>query len=167
MHFKSWPDEGRLVDVIYQVRIEGPTPMCSGPRFFHLVGTRRHSLLTERSPNHRGTTHQPKNPAPALTHKDNNAANLRVVDPFDDPHIWAIIDDGCDACCHGELWHANAKEKWKQLGFDSYLFSKNATKFNGVGQSQTSGKWKMLIAIQLIESQLVLPGSLEKRDTQR
>ena len=36
--------------------------------------------------------------------KDNETLNLRVVDPIADEGVWAIIDDGCYSCCHGEMW---------------------------------------------------------------
>ena len=34
---------------------------------------------------------------------------LRVVDPLEDEGIYAIIDDACNSCCHGELWRETRK----------------------------------------------------------
>ena len=34
---------------------------------------------------------------------DNQALSLRVVDPFADDGVWAIIDEECSSCCHGEV----------------------------------------------------------------
>ena len=73
-------------------------------------------------------------------HKDRQATHLRVVDPFNDPGIWAVVDDGCNSCCHSTLWHEDAKRKWRKLGMQSYLISSQPTKFNGVGQSTTAGQ---------------------------
>ena len=39
----------------------------------------------------------------AMHFKDNQTLNLRVVDPIADEGVWAIMDDGCNRCCHGEL----------------------------------------------------------------
>ena len=35
--------------------------------------------------------------------KDNQTLNLRVVDPIADEGVWAIKNDGCNRCCHGEV----------------------------------------------------------------
>ena len=32
---------------------------------------------------------------------DNQTLSLRLVDPIADDGVWAIIDDGCNSCCHG------------------------------------------------------------------
>ena len=34
---------------------------------------------------------------------DNQALNLRVVDPIADDGVWAIIDEGCNSRCHGDV----------------------------------------------------------------
>ena len=73
--------------------------------------------------------------------------NLRVVDPITDPGIWAIVDDACNLCCMGEKWFKNAKEKWKKIGFDAPLIKYNPTKFSGVGEKMTGGKYKIPISL--------------------
>ena len=46
--------------------------------------------------------------------KDNQTLNLRVVDPVADERAWAIKDDGCNSCCHFEVWRQiAAKMKMK------------------------------------------------------
>ena len=35
---------------------------------------------------------------------ENQTLSLRVVVPNADEGVWAIIDDGCNSCCHGEVW---------------------------------------------------------------
>ena len=49
---------------------------------------------------------------------DNHIQSLRVVDPIADEGVWAIKDDGCNSCCHGEVWrqNADAKKKVSQFG---------------------------------------------------
>ena len=44
---------------------------------------------------------------------DNRTLSLRVVDPIADEGVWAVIDDGCNSCCQGELWRQNAEAKMK------------------------------------------------------
>ena len=36
--------------------------------------------------------------------EDNKTLNLQVVDPIADEGVWAIIDDVCNSCCHGDVW---------------------------------------------------------------
>ena len=43
--------------------------------------------------------------------KDNQTLNLRVGDKIADEGVWAIIDDGCNSCSHGEVWRQNAEKK--------------------------------------------------------
>ena len=38
-------------------------------------------------------------------------ADLPVVDIFNDPHIYACLDEGCNSNCHGDEWVANTE--WK------------------------------------------------------
>ena len=71
---------------------------------------------------------------------DNQTLSLRVVDPIADDRVWAIIDDGCNSCCHGEVWRQNAETKMKVLGLHPIWLHRKATTFNGVGTSTTSGK---------------------------
>ena len=44
---------------------------------------------------------------------NNQTLNLRVVDPIADEGVWAIIDDGCNSCCHGEVWRQSAQRMMK------------------------------------------------------
>ena len=88
---------------------------------------------------------------------DNQTLNLRVIDPIADG-VWAIIDDGCNSCCHGEVWRQNAGTKMKVLGLRPISLHRKATTFNGVGMSTRSGKLKIRMAIQLQESDMVIPG---------
>ena len=48
---------------------------------------------------------------------DNEALSLRVVDSIADDGVWAIMDDRCNSCCHGEVLRQNAEPKMKVLGF--------------------------------------------------
>ena len=89
--------------------------------------------------------------------KDNQTLKLRVVDPIADEGVWAIVDDGCNSCCHGEVWRQNAETKMKVSGLHPIWLHRKATIFNGVGTSTTSGKLKIPMAIRLQESDMVIP----------
>ena len=45
--------------------------------------------------------------------KDNQTLNLRVVDPVADERVWARKNDGCNSCCHVEVWRQTAEAKMK------------------------------------------------------
>ena len=96
--------------------------------------------------------------------KDNQTLNLRVVCPFADEGVWAIIDDGCNSCCHGEVWRQNAEAKMKVLGFHPIWLHRKATTFNGVGTSTTTGKLKIPTAIRLHESDMVILGCVHSHE---
>ena len=63
---------------------------------------------------------------------DNQTPSSRVVDPIKDDGDRAIIDEGCNRCCHGEVWRENAEAKMKVLGFHRIWLHKKATTFNVV-----------------------------------
>ena len=105
-----------------------------------------------------------RNALVATLHKDSCTTSLRVVDPYADPHVWAIVDDGCNSCTHSDAWRINAEEKWKKLGFKCYVKDKKITTFSGVGSAPSTGKWEFPCAFQLIQSQVVLPGTLASHE---
>ena len=78
---------------------------------------------------------------------DNQTLSLRVVDPIADEGVWATIDDGCNSCCHGEVWRQNDEAKMKKLGLHPVWLHREATTSNGVETSTTSGKSKNPMAI--------------------
>ena len=80
---------------------------------------------------------------------DNQTLNLRVVDPIADVGVWAIIDDGCNSCCHGRVWRQNVEAKKKVLRLHPIWVHRTATTPNGVGTSTTSGKLNIPMTIRL------------------
>ena len=95
---------------------------------------------------------------------DNQALSLRVVDPIEDDGVWAIIDDGCNSCCHGEVWQQSAEAKMKVLGLHPIWLHRKATTFIGVGTSMTSGKLNISMTIRLQESDMVRPGCVHPHE---
>ena len=95
---------------------------------------------------------------------DYQTRSLQVVDPIADEGVWAIIDDGCNSCCHGEVWRQNAEAKMKVLRLNPIWVHRKATTFNGVGTSTTSGKLNIPMAIGVQESDMVIPGCVHSHE---
>ena len=95
---------------------------------------------------------------------DNETLNLRVVDPIADEGVRAIIDDGCNLCCHGEVCRQNAEAKIKVMRLQPIWVHRRATIFNGFGMSTTSGTLKIPMAIRLQESDMVIPGCVHSHE---
>ena len=92
--------------------------------------------------------------------KDNQTLNLIVVEPIADEGVWAMRDDECNSCCHGEVWRQNAEAKMKVLGLYPIWQHRKATTFNGVGTSTT----KIPMSIRLQESDMVIPGCVHSHE---
>ena len=95
---------------------------------------------------------------------DNKTLSLRVGDPNADESVWATIDDGCNTCCHGEVWRQIAEAKMKVLVFHLVWLHWKATTFNGIGTSTTDGKLKIIMAIRLQESDMVIPRCVDSHE---
>ena len=76
----------------------------------------------------------------------------------------AIIDDGCNGCCHCELWRQHAETKMKVVVLHPTWLHRKSTPFNGVGTSTTSGKLDIPMAIRLQESDMVIRGCVHSHD---
>ena len=72
---------------------------------------------------------------------DNQTLSLQVVDPIADEGVWAIIDDGCNSCCHGEVWRQNAEAKMKVFGPSSHLAAQKGNYFQRCWNEHD--KWKV------------------------
>ena len=97
---------------------------------------------------------------------DNQTLSLRVVDPIADVGVWAIKDEWCNSCCHGEVLRQNAETKMKVFGLRLIWLHRKASIFNGVGTSTTSGKLNFPMAIRLQESDMVTPGCVNSHEIQ-
>ena len=49
--------------------------------------------------------------------------DIRIVDPYEDPGVWAIVDDGCNSCVFSKRWRLDAQAKWERQGFRAYVKS--------------------------------------------
>ena len=74
------------------------------------------------------------------TMPERGTTKLRVVDPYEDEGIWAIVDEGANSNTHSDFWMKDAEKKWAKLGFSAYLKDATTTTFSGVGSKASSGK---------------------------
>ena len=84
--------------------------------------------------------------------------SLRIVDPYTDPGVWCIVDEGANSNTHGELWLQNAKEKWALKGVRPVLKDATPTSFTGVGTKASSGSYMLPTGFRLKQSNLIVPG---------
>ena len=71
---------------------------------------------------------------------DNQTLSLRVVDPIADVGVWAIKDEWCNSCCHGEVLRQNAVTKIKVLGLHSIWLHRKGNYFQW--RWNEHDKWK-------------------------
>ena len=88
------------------------------------------------------------------------------VNPYEDPGIWAILDEGCNSSTHTRPWRENAEAKWLKLGFQCYISNPKKTKFTGIGQTYSTGRYKLPMALKLEESGEIIPGAVDSHETE-
>ena len=76
-------------------------------------------------------------------------------------YVWAIVDEGCSSCCHGEYWLENAREKWRKIGYRPEVVDNSYSTSNGIGIGLTKGKYALPFAVITQRSGIPLPGVLE------
>ena len=71
---------------------------------------------------------------------DNQTLSLRVVDPIADEGVWAITDNVCNSCCHGEVWRQNAEATIESLAPSTHLGTQKRNYFQR--RWNEHDKWK-------------------------
>ncbi len=92
------------------------------------------------------------------------AMNLRVVDPYEDDGIWAIVDEGCNSSAHGKSWRENAERKLAVLGFKVQKMNSKVHNYSGIGATKTTGKYRFPMSLLMEKSQLTLPGIIDSHE---
>ena len=88
-----------------------------------------------------------------------NLPTVDVMDP-DDPHVYAALDEGCNATCHSSAWGEMATKKLEARGY-SFQW-KDAPTFIGVrSKSTTKGRRSMPFALQAQDGEESIYGHLE------
>ena len=62
------------------------------------------------------------------------------------------------------VWRKNLEMKCEKLGFKPVQLNSKVTQFTGVGSAATNGKWRLPLGMKLIESGLIIPGSITSRE---
>ena len=87
--------------------------------------------------------------------------DLHVVDPLESPYVWAIVDEGCNMCCHGEHWMTDAVEKWKWSSYSPVLVDQRNPIIKGIGEVATIGKYALPFGIQTLKDKRRIPGIVQ------
>ena len=98
-----------------------------------------------------------------LHFKDNQTLNLREVDPIGDEGVWAIIDDGCNRCCHGEVWRQKRGSKNESSALSTQLDTQKSDNFQRRWSKHNKWRAENSRAVRLQESDLVMPGCVHSR----
>ena len=87
---------------------------------------------------------------------------LRLVDIMEDPGVWAVLDEGCNATVCGQAWIQNAKDKYARLGYDVADLQCDSKAFRGLaGDTKTLGKCRIPFALTFLDPETKLPGVME------
>jgi hypothetical protein len=98
----------------------------------------------------------PDKAIPMMPERGNTS--LRIVDPYEDPGVWCIVDEGANSNTHGEEWLDNEKGKWAFKGVRPVLKDATSTSFTGVGTKASSGSYMLPTGFRLKQSNLIIPG---------
>ncbi|MDA8583635.1 hypothetical protein N9L68_05360 [bacterium] len=59
------------------------------------------------------------------------------------------MDEGCNSCCHGEVWRQSADEKFKKLGVHCVRMDSISANFVGPGEKNSNGRFELPMALKL------------------
>lgn len=94
-------------------------------------------------------------------------SKLRVVDIYSSQGIWATLDEGCNATCHGEYWMRNAEAKLIANGFSCQWIKGSKSKpFVGIGDGHSKGQKAFPYSLLLRNSGITLAGVIESHELQ-
>ena len=77
-------------------------------------------------------------PPPSIT--ASQAAALERVNIFEDPRVFAVLDEGCNRTCHGSRWMKNAQIKFAKLGRTLGPLKGEPKTYSGLGTTETAGR---------------------------
>ena len=73
------------------------------------------------------------------------------IDIENSPHVFALLDAGCNSTCHSSSWAAEAEKKLAQFGYTMPLKDDGGKSFAGLGSGSTKTE-----GIRSIPSSLML-----------
>ena len=92
---------------------------------------------------------------PCVSLSKNERKKLRKVDPILSEYVYAIVDEGCNSCCHGKLWALNAIAKFEKLGYRFDMIDNNPRMISGIGEGRSNGRFAIPFAIRSIGGQTI------------
>jgi hypothetical protein len=95
---------------------------------------------------------------------DKQATTHRVVDPLTDEHVWVVVDEGANSCCHGDEWRRNAEDKIYKLGFRFHPEHFRTTQFKGIGNRNSKGLWNVPLGFKLRDNNDIYQGACQSHE---
>ena len=90
---------------------------------------------------------------------------LPVVDIYQSPGVYAVLDEGCNSTVHGTEWISNAAKKLSNLGYSTRFSSNAARTFKGLsGETETLGGRHIPFSIMGLDGESRVPGVLESHE---
>ena len=66
--------------------------------------------------------------------------NFESIDIEKSPHVFALLDEGCNSTCHSSAWAAEAEKKLARFGYTMPLKDDGGKSFAGLGSGSTKTK---------------------------
>ena len=90
----------------------------------------------------------------------------RLVDPYNDDGIWALLDDGSNAPCHTTKWAENAATKLEKHKMKMHKLGDvdHSCTFTGIGEAKSKVKYLIPFAVRFKESKMVCHGTMESHE---
>eukprot|EP00435_Cladocopium_sp_Y103_P038080 s1209_g10.t1 len=76
--------------------------------------------------------------------------NFEAVDVEKSPHVFALLDEGCNSTCHSNAWAADAEKKLARLGYTMPLKDDGGKSFAGLGSGSTKTEGVRSIPFSLV-----------------
>ena len=95
-----------------------------------------------------------------------DAPTPEIVDTETDDRIFALLDDGCNRCCHSSYWMERASKKLHKLNRKIKVLNHRERSFEGIGEGRctTIGSRLIPIAIELSGGDVALDGEMESTE---
>ena len=76
--------------------------------------------------------------------------NFETVDVAKSPHVFAVLDEGCNSTCHSKSWAVDAEARLARLGYHMPLKDDGCKSFAGLGSGNTKTEGVRSIPFSLL-----------------
>ena len=76
--------------------------------------------------------------------------NFETVDIARSPHVFAVLDEGCNSTCHSKAWAVDAEARLARLGYSMPLKDDSCKSFAGLGSGNTKTEGVRSIPFSLL-----------------